>query len=419
MSLQRIGTILLLLFLSTSCSFAFEDRFPRPEFQTTYQLPKHIEAHPSFFKEPLLGLLILIAILVLGTLSLYRYRSRKSIRVLSLLTLLFLGFLKAGCVCPIGSIQNIAAAIFNTAVPVTLIVLLVFFLPLLCALYYGRVFCGVACPLGALQDVFVIYPKKVPSYLDRALRILPYFYFSLAILFAVNGLGFIICRYDPFIALFRLSGDWLQWFLVIFFLLLGLFVARPYCRYLCPYSVLLRWFSRYSSQKVQIPIDGCVNCHLCQEACPFDVIAPPRPKKYKEDKERTLWRLRWLVALLPAIVAIGILFGTLLTDTFASLHREVYVARQLELGNRQLDEVSAFLINDGDVKGLHQRIAIRRRRLKISCGLLGGFWALIIVFAAFDVSRRRQNETYEVMEEFCLACGRCYEYCPRNSREGT
>ena len=400
-------------------AYAFEDRFPRPEFQTTYQLPKHIEAQPSFFKEPLFGLIFLILMMVLGGLALYRYRNRNYVRLVSLLTLIFLGFLKSGCVCPIGSIQNVAAAFFNRAAPVSILLLLVFFLPLLASLYYGRLFCGVACPLGALQDLFVLYPKKVPSYFDRALRILPYMYFSLAILFAVNGLGFIICRYDPFIALFRISGTWLSWFLLLFFLLLGLFIARPYCRYLCPYSVLLRWFSRYSQKKVQTPKDHCVNCHLCKEACPFGAIVPPRPKKLQEAKENSLWRLRWLVALLPAILALGLVFGSLLTKPFLSLHREVQVVTQLAKGQRQADEASAFLINDGDLYALNERVAKVRRRMKIGCALFGGFIALVLMFAAIDVSRRRQNETYEVDGEFCLACGRCYDFCPRNAKVQT
>ena len=411
--------LLLLLILCSSVSLAFEDRFPRPEFQTTYQLPKHIEAEPSIFREPIFGLTLLLLTMVAGTVALYRSRQRNMVRAVSIFTLVFLGFLKAGCVCPIGSIQNIAAAIFNSAVPLSVILVIVFFLPLLGALYFGRVFCGSACPLGALQDLFVLYPKKVPSYADRSLRILPYIYFAFAILFAVNGLGFIICRYDPFIAVFRLSGDWLQWILAFVFLVIGLFVARPYCRYLCPYSVLLRWFSRFSQRKVQIPEDHCVNCHLCHEACPFGAIAPPRPKKYTEDKETGLWRLRWLVALLPGIVALGIVVGTLLTEPLASLNREVKVTKLLARGENQQDEVSAFLINDGDVKALHNRVSTFRRRLKFSCGLVGGFIALTLLFAAIDVSRRRQNETYEVLEEFCLACGRCYEFCPRNSKELT
>ena len=30
------------------------------------------------------------------------------------------------------------------------------------------------------------------------------------------------------------------------FAILGIFIARPYCRFLCPYGVLLNWTSRFS-----------------------------------------------------------------------------------------------------------------------------------------------------------------------------
>ncbi len=53
------------------------------------------------------------------------------------------------------------------------------------------------------------------------------------------------------------------------FLVIGLFIGRPYCRYLCPYGALLRPLSRLSRWHVRIPPEECINCRLCADACPY------------------------------------------------------------------------------------------------------------------------------------------------------
>ena len=99
-------------------------------------------------------------------------------------------------------------------------------LPLLFALLFGRVFCAAVCPLGAMQDVFVVKPLKLPPWLEQALGLLPYVYLGLAVLFAATGAGFVICRFDPFVSFFRLSGNVYILGLGACFLLVGMFIAR-------------------------------------------------------------------------------------------------------------------------------------------------------------------------------------------------
>ena len=60
------------------------------------------------------------------------------------------------------------------------------------------------------------------------------------------------------------------------FLVLGIFVGRPYCRYLCPYGALLSVFSRYAWKSVSITPDRELDCGLCQEACPYGAIEEMR-----------------------------------------------------------------------------------------------------------------------------------------------
>src|ERR1022692_2630538 len=53
------------------------------------------------------------------------------------------------------------------------------------------------------------------------------------------------------------------------FLVAGMFIGRPYCRYLCPYGGLLAWCTRLARRGVTITPDKELDCGLCAEACPY------------------------------------------------------------------------------------------------------------------------------------------------------
>lgn len=208
-----------------------------------------------------------------------RKRSRRWLVALSTASLAYFGFYREGCVCPIGSIQNVTVALTDSHYHIPMVVIATFFLPLLVALFYGRAFCGGVCALGAIQELVLLKPVQVPKRLDRALGLLKYVYLLAAIGFAVLPLAqrdFVICRFDPFVSLFRRSGFAHMLALGAAFLLLGMFVGRPYCRYLCPYGGLLNWFSRLARRGVSITPDKELDCGLCTSACPYGAIEEMR-----------------------------------------------------------------------------------------------------------------------------------------------
>jgi len=218
---------------------------------------------------------VLAAALGASAVLVLKRRSRRGVVVLTIGCLAYFGFYRQGCVCPIGAIQNVTVALLDPRYAVSYVVIAIFFLPLLFSLVFGRVFCGGVCPLGAVQDLVLLRPVQVPRRLDKGLGWLRWVYLVLAIWFAAlpaASRDFIICRFDPFVGFFRFAGPLYMHLIGGGLLVLGLFVGRPYCRYLCPYGALLSLLSRFSWRGVTVTPDKELDCGLCAAACPYGAI---------------------------------------------------------------------------------------------------------------------------------------------------
>jgi polyferredoxin len=217
--------------------------------------------------------------LSLGTFFALVRRSRNGLVALAIGSLAYFGFYRQGCICPIGSIQNVAVALTDPRYAVPLTGVVFFFLPRAAALLVGRVFCAGACPLGAVQDLVVLRPIEVPRWLDNVLGTGKYVYLALALWYAIQPAAkrdFLICRFDPFVGFFRMTGPGYMLIAGGALLLIGLFVGRPYCRYLCPYGALLAIVSRFAWKRVKITPDDELDCGLCVVSCPFGAISKMR-----------------------------------------------------------------------------------------------------------------------------------------------
>lgn len=400
---------------------AEELRFPPPDFESGYAMP--VTQYPAARAQALeyLDVLVLIGSLALSAWLVHRTRSRRGVAALSVFSVLYFGFYREGCVCAIGSVQNVALAALGSGYALPVGVAVFFAAPLFVALFYGRTFCAAVCPHGALQDLVLVRPVTVPRWLESGLGVLPFLYLGAGITFAATGAAFVICRYDPFVPIFRLGGSTGMLLFGGALLALGMFVGRPYCRFLCPYGALLRMASALSRLKVRITPDVCTRCTLCTGSCPYGVIREPdeglvRPAEVVSARRRILVAL----AVLPALIAIGAWAGRVGANAAARLHPAVDLAETY--ASRLSPEAVAQLANperlaltraEKQARQLVPRAMDLRERFR-TAGLWFGVWSgLVIGVKLISLGMVRKRGEYEPDRTGCYACARCFASCPQ------
>ena len=232
-----------------------------------------------------------------------------------------------------------------------------------------------------------------------------------------TGAGFFICRWDPFVGIYRLGHSYGMLMAGAVILVLGVFVARPYCRFLCPYGILLGWMSKFSKWHLDIPPSPCVSCRLCENSCPYNAIDMPTPQHLVDDPKIGKRRIRLIVFSSPFLIALGAAAGYMMHEPLARMHPTVALSERIALedqGKITVDnlETRTFRAAQQTTADLHTEAIGIRDNFKTGGAWLGGFMALIIVLKLVSLSTVPKREIYTPHKETCFSCGRCYPYCP-------
>lgn len=419
-----------------------EERFPRPEFESGYEYPPEPNPPPPGPWAGVRDVALLVAFLVLAGLCAHRWRSRAGLFLLAIGALLYFGFYRQGCLCAVGSVQNVAAGLGDSGVPVGWLAIALFALPLLAALLVGRVFCGSVCPLGALQEVVLVRFLTVPPAVDRALRLIPWVLLIVASVLAWTGGDWLICLLDPFVHVFRMAGPPALLGVALVVLLLATVIGRPYCRYLCPYGALLGSCSRLALRRVTVTPSVCIQCHLCANACPYGAIEPPRAATLGPTRSAERRRLLGFLVALPVLVVAFAWLGGMSRGWLARFHPTLRMATAVRDFDQQRRDaaqgrgegggsieadpdarggpppveppnaVKAFAQTGRPRQALFVEADATLVRLTWGGRLGGGLLGLIFGLFLLGQSLHRKQTDYKADRGRCLACGRCFDYCP-------
>jgi ferredoxin len=420
--MKLVARILILLVVVISVTAVAEKptasmKFPPPEFDEPHPLPDLYTPQSTAAYFGWWDTVILFAALSLATWFVHKGRSRRGLFMLSVFCLAFFGFYRKGCICPVGSTQNVAAAVFLPDVGVSAVTLSFFALPLLFSLFFGRVFCASVCPLGAIQELVAIAPIRISASWERVLGMGKYIYLGLAILGVATGAGFLICRYDPFVGLYRMSHSFGMLTAGAVMLLLGVFIGRPYCRFLCPYGVLLGWMSRFSKWHLEIPPSPCVSCRLCEDSCPYNAIDMPTPTAVMADPSGGRKRMRKYALALVPIVAICAFAGYMSYEPLSRLHPTVALSERVAAENvgvygEEVLESETFRMSDETPEELNEQALLLKAGFKVGGAWLGAFLGLMIALKLIGLAKVKKRTVFEPNTETCFSCGRCIPYCP-------
>ena len=416
----RTIAIYLLFVMLTLQAFdlSAKNRFPKPEFESGHTQPVTITPSPRAILFEYLDVVVLLAGLSLISWFILKKRSRKAVFWMSVFAILYFGFYREGCICSIGAIQNIALALFKSNYNIPLTALLFFVIPIIYTLFFGRTFCAGICPLGALQDIVAFRPMSIKAWLEKALGIIPFIYLALAFLYAATGTDFVICRYDPFVGFYRMDASFAMFIIGGLFLLIGVFIARPYCRFLCPYGALLNIVSRFSFKHMAITPAGCINCRLCENACPYGAINMPATVREKEKTEIQVRRYILLSIIVPLLVFTGGYIASNFHENLAMVHHKVKLANEILMNTnygvvgKDAIEITAFKSSGQTSDQLYTEAAEIMNEFYVGSWFFGGFIGLVFGLTLIGLSVFKYHPDYSPNKATCLSCARCMKYCP-------
>ena len=356
--------------------------------------------------------LYLLFALVFTAWALLYKRSRKLVFFIMVLSLFVLGFGHQGCTCSVGSSQNLLALLLGIeGAKIGLITLLLFILPIIASFFWGRVFCGGVCPLGAMQDIINVVQIKIPKWIVTPLRTVPLMILGAVAFAIIRGDGFLLCKYDFIVPLFRFNATGILLILTIVGVAVSMVFSRPFCQFACPYGELLGVTSLLSKKKVEITPTTCISCSLCSDVCVVNAIKRPASLAYQESKRANRWWLILFGVTMPLWIFLFSKVGSRIAIPSKLSGRIVRTQTQLDKFNgKPLLELTKkehrLVIRQEKYRKEAQPYVQKGKKVGAIFGVIWGVMLLVL-------TRQRKNEFYETDKTECVSCGRCYNHCPK------
>lgn len=188
-------------------------------------------------------------------------------------------------ICPFGGVVTIYEFVttggFVQKIHSSSFILMI--LGVIVAILFGAIFCGYICPFGSYQEWIgkigkKLFPKKynklIPKKLDNILRYLRYGVLAMVVYQTATTVKLVFQDVDPYYALFNFFTNEVAitaYIALGVFTVLSLFVERPWCKYFCPYGAFLGIFNLVRIFKVRRNKSTCIDCKLCDKACPMNI----------------------------------------------------------------------------------------------------------------------------------------------------
>ncbi|KUK73715.1 MAG: Uncharacterized protein XD91_0447 [Clostridiales bacterium 38_11] len=210
----------------------------------------------------------------------------KNATELGLIPIPFIGGASLHAICPFGGVETFYTFItgqgFISKIHDSTMVM--FVLVLAGGVLFGSAFCGFICPLGTVQEWIGklgrrLFPKHynqiVPEKLDKKLRHLRYIVLAAVIYFSSMTFKLVFADYDPYFALFNFyTGEVAFTAIVVLAVVLisSLIIERPWCKYLCPFGIIMGLFNKIRIFKIARNTNTCISCKKCDKACPMNLV---------------------------------------------------------------------------------------------------------------------------------------------------
>ncbi len=182
----------------------------------------------------------LLVILMGAIISLAKLRNKYLIIAQQVLNVVVLGFW-LGSFLSLTAFSSWAANGFN--ISMSLVTVVMFFVIIIMPLFNRKgTYCHIHCPMGSAQglvDKIPVKKIKIKPSVVKHLNNVRYYILAAMMFLMWIGVGFDLMNYEVFSAFIFESASVVVLVMAVVFLILSVFIPKPYCRFVCPTGALL------------------------------------------------------------------------------------------------------------------------------------------------------------------------------------